>query len=58
MSDDAPEIDWDGIRQVSLSLAEILWSYHQALLATGFPDDIALTLTVAYQESWLASARA
>lgn len=59
MNDDpeTPEIDWEAMRLASISLAEVVWSYHAALLASGFNDTAAIALTINYQEMWLRSVQ-
>lgn len=52
MSEDdlSPEIDWNELRLAATNIAEILYTYHQSLIATGFDAGQSLTLTVAYQQ--------
>lgn len=51
---DEPEgIDWAGVHSASMALAELTWSYHQALIAAGFNEASALALTLNYQKTWL-----
>lgn len=56
MSDEKDEpapIDWDEARKAALNMAEMVWSYHQALLSMGFNETQALALSLAYQEHFL-----
>jgi hypothetical protein len=53
MPEDTPEIDWDGIRLASISLAEVLWSFSAALKASGFNEEEVLALTIEYMKSWM-----
>lgn len=55
MDDEAPEIDWEAVRLASMALAEVTWSYHQALIASGFTEQAALALTMNYQQVWLGT---
>lgn len=55
---DEPEddeiIDWTAIREASIHMAELFYSYHQALIAAGFSDANAIKLTLGYQNSFLS----
>jgi hypothetical protein len=44
------DIDWDELRKVVLNMAELVWSYHQALLASGFDENQAIALVLEYQK--------
>ncbi len=49
MPDEPEEIDWASLRAASTNLAEMIWSYHAALIACGFDENNALALTLEYQ---------
>lgn len=55
MPDEEP-INWDVMRGALVNIAEIIWTYHQALLAAGFDETTAYALTVAYQAEMIKTA--
>jgi len=50
MTDEPFEPDWQGLRIAHITITEMVWSYHQALVAAGFAPDHALPFALAYQE--------
>ncbi len=42
--------DWAEIRAGQLNMAELVWTYHQALLASGFDEDKAVYFATMYQD--------
>lgn len=53
MNDDEIEVDWDALRRATTNLTELIWTYHRGLVAAGFTDSEAFTLTMAYQQVFL-----
>jgi hypothetical protein len=47
------EIDWASIRAAAVNLSEVIWTYHQSLIAAGFTAEDAMALTLSYQSSML-----
>ncbi len=44
-----PEIDWAVVRTMVVSLADVLGTYHTALVNAGFSDEEAFALCAHYQ---------
>ncbi len=42
--------DWPEIRAGQLNMAELVWTYHQALLASGFDEERAVYFATMYQD--------
>ncbi len=45
--------NWADIRQGQLNMAELIWTYHQALLASGFDEERAVYFATMYQDKLL-----
>ena len=45
--------DWPEIRAGQLNMAELVWTYHQALLASGFDEERAVYFATMYQDKLL-----
>ncbi len=45
--------DWAEIREGQLNMAELVWTYHHALLAAGFEENYATYFSTVYQDTLL-----
>lgn len=52
------QINWPEMRVGLIGLAELIFTYHQALLGAGFGEAQTLALALGYQEHLLTAARA